>query len=144
MGGWGIIVADVIVMANLAADRGRVFVHVRRRLRPAGRSRTLANNIVRVDDGGSRLDRGDDLDLLSRHRDLGAAAVRAALHSSASILILFAVFALVRVYTGNASRYSLIPQLDWFNPFTLDFGRRSRRPCSPRSSSTGAGTPPSR
>ncbi|MCU1423105.1 MAG: amino acid transporter, partial [Microbacteriaceae bacterium] len=39
------------------------------------------------------------------------------------VLIFFAVFALVRVYTGNAEPYSLTPSLDWFNPFTLDFGK---------------------
>ena len=37
------------------------------------------------------------------------------------ILIAFAAFALVRVYSGNAESYSLVPTLDWFNPFTLDF-----------------------
>lgn len=38
------------------------------------------------------------------------------------VLITFATFALVRVYTGAAEPYSIVPTLDWFNPFTLDFG----------------------
>ena len=39
------------------------------------------------------------------------------------ILLFFAGFALVKVYTGNAEPYSLIPQWNWFNPFRLDFGQ---------------------
>jgi amino acid transporter len=39
------------------------------------------------------------------------------------VLIIFAVFALVRVYSGNGIEgVSLIPQWSWFNPFTLNFG----------------------
>jgi amino acid transporter len=38
------------------------------------------------------------------------------------ILIVFAVFALVKVYSGHGEPVSLIPQWDWFNPFALPFG----------------------
>ena len=71
MGGWGIIAADVIVMANLAQIAG-----------------SYSFSLVGVDDLAGehvlehgrrhRLDRGHDLHLLPRHRGLGPAAVRPA------------------------------------------------------------------
>jgi amino acid transporter len=38
------------------------------------------------------------------------------------VLIAFAVFALVKVYSGQGVATSVIPQWDWFNPFVLPFG----------------------
>ncbi len=38
------------------------------------------------------------------------------------MLVIFAVVALVDVYSGNAAAHSIKPQLDWFNPFAINFG----------------------
>jgi amino acid transporter len=39
------------------------------------------------------------------------------------VLVLFAVFALVRVYSGNGVEGSITPSIDWFLPTGLDFGQ---------------------
>ena len=71
LGGWGIIIADIIVMANLAQIAG-----------------SYSYSLFGFDDlaastfwstvAGHRLDRRDDLHLLPRHRGLGPPAVRTA------------------------------------------------------------------
>ena len=71
MGGWGIIAADVIVMANLAQIAGSYG------FRLFGLD-GLADSTLLDDGRRRRLDRRDDLHLLPRHRGLGADAVRAA------------------------------------------------------------------
>ena len=38
------------------------------------------------------------------------------------MLMIFAIVALVDVYSGNAAAHSIKPQLDWFNPFAMNFG----------------------
>jgi len=38
------------------------------------------------------------------------------------MLVIFAVVALVDVYSGNAAAHSIKPQADWFNPFAMSFG----------------------
>ncbi len=37
------------------------------------------------------------------------------------MLMIFAIVALVDVYSGNAATHSIKPQLDWFNPFAMNF-----------------------
>src|SRR5277367_4121191 len=39
-----------------------------------------------------------------------------------TMLVIFAVVALIDVYSGNAAAHSIKPQLDWFNPFAMNFG----------------------
>ena len=39
-----------------------------------------------------------------------------------TMLVIFAVVALVDVYSGNAAAHSIKPQADWFNPFAMNFG----------------------
>ncbi len=73
LGGWGIIAADVIVMANLSQIAGSYtfsLVGCRR----ARRQHLLEHG------GRHHLDRGHDLHLLPRHRGVGPAAVRPARH----------------------------------------------------------------
>ena len=71
MGGWGIIAADVIVMANLAQIAGSYGFLL------FGLDGLADEHLL--DDGRRRaLDRRHDLDLLHRPRGLRAAAVRAA------------------------------------------------------------------
>ncbi len=38
------------------------------------------------------------------------------------MLMIFAVVALIDVYSGNAAAHSIKPQADWFNPFAMNFG----------------------
>ncbi len=37
------------------------------------------------------------------------------------MLMVFAIVALIDVYSGNAAVHSIKPQLDWFNPFAMNF-----------------------
>ncbi|MEY9952095.1 APC family permease [Leifsonia sp. EB34] len=121
MGGWGIIVADVIVMANLAQIAGQYsFTFVGGFGLPAVGA--LANNTVAVTIAGLVW-----IALMTwicyRGIEVSARVQYVLLAFEVVILIFFAAFALVRVYTGTAEPYSLIPQWSWFNPFTLDFGQ---------------------
>ena len=78
LGGWGIVAADVIVMANLAQVAGSyTFTFVGGFGLPGVAE--LANNVVATTIAGSGVDRSDDLDLLSGHRAHCPRAVRAAL-----------------------------------------------------------------
>ncbi|MEY9953820.1 APC family permease [Leifsonia sp. EB34] len=121
MGGWGIIIADVIVMSNLAQIAGAYsFTFVGGFGLPGVAA--LANNNVAVTIAGLVwialmtwiCYRGIEVSARLQYFLLGFEVV---------ILIFFAAFALVKVYTGNAEPYSLIPQWSWFNPFTLDFAK---------------------
>jgi amino acid transporter len=38
------------------------------------------------------------------------------------MLMIFAIVALIDVYSGNAASHSIKPQFDWFNPFAMNFG----------------------
>lgn len=73
MGGWGIVIADIIVMANLAQIAGCLRLPAVRLRRP-GREHRLDH------DRRGGLDHRDDGDLLRRHRDLGRPAALAAVH----------------------------------------------------------------
>ena len=133
IGGWAIIVADVIVMANLAQIAGLYTFLLFGGRRPPS---TLAVTARR-----RRLDRVHDLDLRHRHRAQRAHAGRL-LAAEIVTLALFAVVALVSVFAGDAPAGSINPSLCWFSPFAIGSIERARRPAScSRSSSTGAGTP---
>jgi len=120
MGGWGIIVADVIVMANLAQIAGSYSFTLLGDFGIPGVA-ALANSTLWSTVAGLLwialmtwiCYRGIEISVKLQYFLLTIEVV---------ILIAFAIFALVRVYTGTAESYSLVPQLDWFNPFTLDFG----------------------
>ncbi|AMB59145.1 APC family permease [Microterricola viridarii] len=119
MGGWGIIVADVIVMANLAAIAGSyTFTFVGGLGFPAVAD--LANSVLWSTVAGLIW-----IIVMTwicyRGIELSARIQVVLLSIEIVVLVLFAAFALVRVFTGTAESYSLVPTLDWFNPFTLDF-----------------------
>lgn len=121
MGGWGIIVADVIVMANLAAVAGSYsFTFVGSFGLPGVAA--LADNTFATTIAGL-LWIAVMTWICYRGIEISARLQYVLLSFEVLILIFFAVFALVKVYTGNAEPYSLIPQWDWFNPFTLDFAQ---------------------
>ncbi|HEV7184656.1 MAG: APC family permease [Actinomycetales bacterium] len=121
MGGWGIIIADVIVMSNLAQVAGSYsFTFVGSFGLPAVSD--LANNTLATTIAGLVW-----IALMTwicyRGIEISARLQYVLLSFEVVILIFFAAFALIRVYSGNAESYSLIPQWDWFNPFTLDFAK---------------------
>jgi amino acid transporter len=121
MGGWGIIVADVIVMANLAQIAGSyTFTLVGSFGLPAVAA--LSSSTVASTIAGLLW-----ITLMTyicyRGIEVSARLQYFLLSFEVVILIAFAIFALVRVYSGHGESYSLVPSIDWFNPFTLDFGK---------------------
>ena len=121
MGGWGIIIADIIVMANLAQIAGSYSFTLIGDFGVAGAA-DLGNNVIWSTLAGLAW-----IAIMTwicyRGIEISARLQYVLLSIEVLILIMFAVFALVRVYSGNAESYSIIPQWDWFNPFTLDFGQ---------------------
>jgi len=126
MGGWGIIVADIIVMANLAQIAGSYSFTLVQEFGVAG-----AGDLANVTIGGfpiwSTLAGLAWIGIMTwicyRGIEISARLQYVLLSIEVIVLIVFAVFALVRVYSGTAESYSIVPQWDWFNPFTLDFGQ---------------------
>jgi len=121
MGGWGIIAADIIVMANLAQIAGSYSFTFVGDLGVPGVAE-LSDNVLWSTVAGVLW-----IALMTwicyRGIEISARLQYVLLSIEVVILIFFAVFALVRVYSGTAEPYSLTPQLDWFNPFSLDFGK---------------------
>ena len=113
MGGWGIIAADVIVMANLAQIAGSYSFHL-------FGAADLANSTLWSTVAGVIwivvmtyiCYRGIEISARLQYGLLGIELV---------VLLAFAVVALVKVYTGTAEPYSITPSLDWFWPAGLDF-----------------------
>lgn len=118
MGGWGIIVADIIVMANLAQIAGSYsFTFVGSFGLPGVAA--LASNTIATTIAGILW-----IALMTwicyRGIEVSARLQYVLLAFEVVILIFFAVFALVKVYTGHAEPYSITPSWSWFNPFGLD------------------------
>jgi amino acid transporter len=113
MGGWGIVAADVLVMASLAQVAGQyVFL------------------LVGADGIGQ--DPSSIWVLLVgliwmalmtwicyRGIELSARIQQVLLSLEVVVLIVFAVTALVKVYGGNAPATAIKPALSWFNPFHI-------------------------
>jgi amino acid transporter len=128
LGGWGIIVADVIVMANLAQIAGQTTFGL---LANLGRLTGFhAMDVLFTDVANNywwQLAAGLVWIALMtwicyRGIEVSARLQQILLSIEVVILVVFAVFALVKVYTGNGAPSSIVPQWDWFNPFTLNFG----------------------
>ncbi|MEO6115051.1 MAG: APC family permease [Pseudolysinimonas sp.] len=121
MGGWGIIVADVIVMANLAQIAGQTTF---------GLLGNLGWKAAGDASGDWRWELAAGLIwivimtyICYRGIEVSARLQQILLSIEVVVLVAFAIWALVRVYSGNGvAGVSLIPQLSWFNPFTLNFG----------------------
>ncbi len=122
MGGWGIIIADVIVMSNLAQIAGAYTFTFFGTLFSLPAVAALASNTVATLIAGLLW-----IALMTwicyRGIEISARVQYVLLGFEVVILLFFAGFALVKVYTGNGEPYSLIPQLNWFNPFGLDFSQ---------------------
>lgn len=118
LGGWGIIAADVIVMANLAQIAGSY-------------SFTFVGDL-----GWHSVDGLSDSVLWStvagviwivvmtyicyRGIEVSARLQYALLSIEIVVLVILSVVALIKVYTHNAEDYSLMPSLSWFWPGGLD------------------------
>lgn len=120
MGGWGIIVADVIVMANLAAVAGSYSFTFAGELGIPGAA-DLSNSVLWSTVAGL-LWIAIMTYICYRGIEVSARIQYVLLSIEVLVLLVFAAVALVRVYGGTAEAYSLVPQWNWFNPFTLDFG----------------------
>ena len=120
LGGWGIIAADVIVMANLAQIAGSysfTFVgDLGWKSAAALASSTLWSTvagIIWIAVMTYICYRGIEVSARLQYGLLGIEVV---------VLIVLSIVALFKVYTHNAEEYSLIPSLSWFWPGGLDFG----------------------
>ncbi|HKG01791.1 MAG TPA: APC family permease [Conexibacter sp.] len=108
--GWAIVVADIIVMAALAQIAAKYTFLL------FGWDSAANSNI------GQIILAVGWIALMTwicwRGIELSARVQTALLSAEVLILALFAVVALVKVYTGNPAN-SITPQLSWFNPFDL-------------------------
>jgi amino acid transporter len=112
LGGWGIIAADVIVMANLAQVAGSYSFTL------FGFA-DLADNPVASTTAGLAW-----IAIMTwicfKGIEISARLQYALLAIEVIVMVMFAAFALFRVYTGAAESYSLTPSLDWLWPGGLD------------------------
>jgi amino acid transporter len=119
MGGWGIIAADVIVMANLAQIAGAYSFTFVGELGWEGVAELADSTLWSTVAGVIWIIvmtyicyRGIEVSARIQYALLGIEMV---------VLIAFSVVALIKVYAGKAETYSLHPSLDWFWPAGLDF-----------------------
>lgn len=112
MGGWGIVVADVVVMANLAQIAGQYgFLLVGADALAASTFWTTVVGVLWIVALTYVCYRGIEL---SARVQLGLLAVELV------ALATFAVVALVRVYAGHAAAAGAVrPSLSWINPFQI-------------------------
>lgn len=120
MGGWGIIAADVIVMANLAQIAGSYSFTFLGDLGWTAAASLSGSTLWSTVAGVVWIAvmtyicyRGIEVSAKLQYGLLGIEVV---------VLVIFAITALVKVYTGHAEAYSLHPQLSWFWPGGMDFG----------------------
>ena len=118
MGGWGIIAADIIVMANLAQIAGAY-------------SFTLADDIGLHNDLASSTFWSTVAGIIwivvmtyicYRGIEVSARLQYALLSIEVVTLVMVAVVALVKVYSHSATKASLTPSLSWLWPGGLSFG----------------------
>ena len=115
MGGWGIIAADIIVMASLSQIAGRYFLE----LVGAGAASTVWVTVTGV----------AFIAVLTgvcyRGIEVSARLQQVLLVIEVGALAAFAVVALVKAGTGHALPGHAHPSAGWLNPWTGSFGRLS-------------------
>jgi amino acid transporter len=120
MGGWGIIAADVIVMANLAQIAGAysfTFLGDLGWTSAAGlASSTLWSTVAGV------IWIAVMTYICYRGIEVSARLQYFLLGFEVIILVVISIYALVKVFTSNALPESIHPSLSWFWPGGLDFG----------------------
>ena len=113
MGGWGIIAADVIVMANLAQVAGSYsFTLVGASELANSTLWSMVAGVIWIVVMTYICYRGIEVSARLQYGLLGIELV---------VLVAFAAVALFKVYTNQAEPYSIKPSLDWFWPAGLDF-----------------------
>jgi amino acid transporter len=117
MGGWGIIVADVIVMANLAAVAGAYSFTL---ADEAGIHNSLDSNTFWSTVAGL-IWIAIMTYICYRGIEVSARIQYALLGIEVLTLISFAVVAFAKVYSGNATDGSLHPSLSWLWPSGMSF-----------------------
>ena len=111
MGGWGIIAADVVVMASLSQIAG-IYGFLLFGLDD------LANNTMAVTLVGCLWIAGLTY-VCYRGIEVSAKFQFVMLAVEVVVLVLFAFVALAKVYSGNAGPNSVKPELSWFNPLNI-------------------------
>ena len=112
LGGWAIIVADIIVMANLAQIAGLyTFLLFGWDSAAASTVAVTAVGVVWIIIMVAITTIGIELSARTQVGLLGAELIT---------LTLFAIVALVKVYAGHATAASADPSLSWLNPFAID------------------------
>jgi amino acid transporter len=115
--GWAIVVADVIVMANLAQIAGLYsFELVGWQSAAASTAAVTAVGVMWIVLMTAIVVIGIEL---SARTQIGLLA------AELTTLSLFAVVALVKVYAGSAPPTSIHPSLSWFDPFSLSLSQIS-------------------
>ena len=109
MGGWAIIVADIIVMANLAEIAGRYSFLLFGVSNPS----LLAVTAI----GVAWIAIMTVVCVIGI--EVNAKTQRWLLTAEIATLAVFAVVALVRVFTGHAGPHSITPDMSWFSPFAI-------------------------
>ena len=115
MGGWGLIAADIIVMASLAQIAGRYFLE----LVGAGAAGAVWVTVAGV--GFIALLTG----VCYRGIEVSARLQQVLLVIEVGALAVFAVVALVKAGTGHALPGAAHPSAAWLSPWTGSFGRLS-------------------
>jgi amino acid transporter len=109
MGGWGIIVTDILVMPSLAAIAGQYSFQLFGNNSPTTFEVTVVG-VAWIVVMTWICYRGIELSARTQQFLLGAEFI---------ILMIFSVVALVKVYSGNALPTSHHVALSWFNPFAI-------------------------
>jgi len=111
LGGWGIIVADIVVMANLAQIAGQYgfLLFGADGLAASTFWTTLVGSLWIV---GLTY-------LCYRGIEISARVQYVLLAVELAALAVFSVVALVKVYSGHAAKGAVHPALSWFNPFAI-------------------------
>jgi amino acid transporter len=109
MGGWGIIVTDIIVMPNLAAIAGQYTFQLFGDNNPSTFEVTLIG-VAWIVIMTAICYIGIELSARTQQFLLGAEFF---------ILVIFSIVALVKVYSGNGIKTSHHIQASWFNPFAI-------------------------
>src|SRR4051794_2541962 len=112
LGGWAIVVADVIVMANLAQIAGLYsFLLVGWQSAADSTFAVTTVGVVWIAVMTTICVIGIELSARTQAGLLGAEIIT---------LVLFSVVALIKVATGDAGPDSVDPSLSWLNPFAID------------------------
>jgi amino acid transporter len=109
MGGWGIIIADIIVMANLSQIAGLYSFQLFGNDDPSVLAVTVVG-VIWIVVMTAICYRGIELSARTQQYLLGAEFIT---------LMIFAVVALVKVYSESPAG-SVEPELSWFSPFAID------------------------